>query len=247
LKRFYLKTINMAWIMLVLSIILYEVDYLVSGKALDIAFGFLGNLAFLPIYVLFVTLIIERILREREKLNIRQKMNMVIGVFFSEVGTALMGDYSHFLANRNEFAAQLRVGPQWTNRDFAEAENFLKLHQIEIDCRLGDLAELKKFLIAKRNFMLGLLENPNLLEHDDFTDLLWAVFHLTEELDARENLEELPQSDLDHLASDIRRVFHALTRQWVLYIQHLKADYPYLFSLALRKNPMNPDARVVVM
>jgi len=30
--------------------------------------------------------------------------------------------------------------------------------------------------------LLGLLGNPNLLEHDSFTDLLWAVFHLMEEL-----------------------------------------------------------------
>ena len=49
----------------------------------------------------------------------------------------------------------------------------------------GNLDELKLFLISKRNFLLMLLENPNLLEHDAFTDLLRAVFHLTEELGFR--------------------------------------------------------------
>ena len=105
---------------------------------------------------------------------------------------------------------------------------------------------MKNFLVEKRNFMLGLMENPNLLEHDDFTDLLWAVFHLTEELVGRKRLEGLPESDIEHLAIDIRRVYFTLTRQWVLYMQHLKNDYPYLFSLAVRTNPMNPNAQVEV-
>jgi hypothetical protein len=29
-------------------------------------------------------------------------------------------------------------------------------------------------------------------------------------------------------------------------MQHLKTDYPYLFSLAVRTNPFDPDAKVEV-
>jgi hypothetical protein len=246
MKHFYLKSVNLAWFMLILSAVLYWVDYLVFGKTSEVAAGFLGNLAFLPLYVLLVTLMIERILREREKLGIRQKLNMVMGVFFSEVGTIFLRDFTVFLANRTELAMRLKIGPEWTKRDFQVAAQFLDHHDIEVDCCLGDLSLLKNFLVEKRNFMLGLMENPNLLEHDDFTDLLWAVFHLTEELVGRKRLEGLPESDIEHLAIDIRRVYFTLTRQWVLYMQHLKNDYPYLFSLAVRTNPMNPNAQVEV-
>jgi hypothetical protein len=222
------------------------VDYLVFGKTSEVVAGFLGNLAFLPIYVLFVTLVIERILREREKLGIRQKLNMVIGVFFSEVGTILLRDFTVLLEKRDELASHLRVGPEWTKRDFRRAGRFLGHYDFQVDCFLCDLSSLKDFLVDRRNFMLRLLENPNLLEHDDFTDMLWAVFHLTEELVGRQRLEGLPELDLEHLAGDVRRVFFTLTRQWVFYMQHLKDDYPYLFSLAVRTNPMNPEARVEV-
>jgi 2-oxo-4-hydroxy-4-carboxy--5-ureidoimidazoline (OHCU) decarboxylase len=58
--------------------------------------------------------------------------------------------------------------------------------------------------------MLRMLENPNLLEHDTFTDMLLAVFHVTEELIARETLNELPNSDVDHLTNDIDRAFKTL-------------------------------------
>ncbi|MBI5656126.1 MAG: hypothetical protein HZC44_04605, partial [Geobacter sp.] len=98
----------------------------------------------------------------------------------------------------------------------------------------------------RRQFMLGLMGNPNLLEHDEFTDLLWAVFHLIEELEARQNFIGLPEADLDHLSGDIRRAYVNLLRQWLVYMQHLKNDYPYLFSLAVRTNPLNPEARVVI-
>jgi hypothetical protein len=30
-------------------------------------------------------------------------------------------------------------------------------------------------------------------------------------------------------------------------MQHLKSDYPYLYSLAVRMNPMDPEARPEVM
>ena len=50
------------------------------------------------------------------------------------------------------------------------------------------LHELREFLLAKRPFILALLQNPSLLEHDTFTDLLWAVCHLTEELECRSDI-----------------------------------------------------------
>jgi hypothetical protein len=242
MRQFYLKTANLAWFMLILSVVLYGMDYLIFGKTSEVVSSFLGNLAFLPLYVLLVTLIIERILKEREKLAMMQKMNMVIGVFFSEVGTSLMRDFTGFLLHYEELAVRLRVTLQWNKQDFAAAADFLACHDFTVDCHGADLAGLKLFLMDKRAFLLGLLENPNLLEHDEFTDLLWAVFHLTEELVARHRVDALPDTDLDHLALDIQRVYRTLTRQWLQYMLHLKVDYPYLFSLAVRTNPMDPEA-----
>ncbi len=94
--------------------------------------------------------------------------------------------------------------------------------------------------------MLILLENPNLLEHDDFTDLLWAVFHLTEELLKRDNLENLTAADYEHLSLDIERAYSRLVKEWLHYMQHLLENYPYLFSLAIRTNPFDKDASVEI-
>lgn len=234
-------------LMLVTSATLYTLDYFIFGQGREIGFGLLGNLAFLPIYVLFVTLMIERVLKERDKEALRQKMNMVIGVFFSEVGTTLLRDGFSFLVDGEQLSERVRITASWSERDFKELATFLAKADLHIDSSLCDLSELKGFLVSRRGFLLGLLENPNLLEHDGFTDLLWGVFHLLEELEARRSLTGLSQPDMDHLSGDIRRAYTHLLSQWVVYLKHLKDDYPYLFSLAVRNNPLNPDARVEIM
>ena len=104
----------------------------------------------------------------------------------------------------------------------------------------GNLDALKGLLIEKRSFFLRLLENPVLLEHEAFSDLLWAVSHLTEELANRQDVGQLPDTDYAHLAGDIKRAYVLLVVQWVDYMSHLKTNYPYLFSLAMRTNPFDP-------
>jgi hypothetical protein len=102
------------------------------------------------------------------------------------------------------------------------------------------------FLTAEKQFLLSLLGNPNLLEHETFTELLWAVFHLAEELGNRQDVSSLPASDYDHLIGDIKRVYVLLGSEWLSYMKHLQENYPYLFSLAVRTNPFNPAARAEI-
>jgi hypothetical protein len=240
------RRVQVSPIFLLLALVsaaLYGIDYLIFGRAGEIGFGLLGNLAFLPVYVLFVTLMIEQLLKRRERESLRQKLNMVVGVFFSEVGTPLLKACRAFVKESPELMALLKVSPQWRPEDYQRSIGYLQQHDIHVNSRSGDLAELKSFIVARRGFMLGLLENPSLLEHDEFTDLLWAVFHLLEELEARPDLSRLPENDLDHLSGDIKRAYGHLLRVWVAYLQHLQRDYPYLFSLAVRLNPLDPEAR----
>jgi hypothetical protein len=233
-------------ILAVVSTLLYLLDYFIIGSARDIASSFIGNLAFLPIYVIFVTLMIEQIMRERERQNIMRKLNMVIGVFFSEVGNRLLNELSAYVVMCDELRSRLLVNGQWKEDDFLRAQEYLRSHNPRIDCSGCNKQQLKEFLVSKRSFLVGLLENQSLLEHEKFTDLLWAVFHLVEELDARQSFDSMSTADMDHINGDIKRAFGYLSREWVLYMKHLKQDYPYLFSLAVRLNPMleHPDPLV---
>ncbi len=225
------------------SLFFYSLDYLLLGSAKELAIWFLGNIAFLPIYVIIVTLMIERVLKERERHAIMRKLNMVIGVFFSEIGNRLLRELSVYVSGCDELKRHLRVDGSWKERDYNAAVEYLQKCPITIESSHCEKVILKKFMIEKRGFLVSLLENQNLLEHEEFTDLLWSVFHLVEELEARDSFDNMPQSDIDHINGDIKRVFGYLSREWVRYMEHLKTDYPYLFSLAVRLNPMidSPD------
>ena len=101
---------------------------------------------------------------------------------------------------------------------------------------------MRDFLAAQRRTLVSLLENPILLEHENFTEHLQAIFHVNEELGARPNFDHLPQPDRKHLTGDINRAYGSLVGQWLGYMLYLQQHYPYLFSLAVRTNPFNPEA-----
>lgn len=188
----------------------------------------------------------ELMLSNREYRNRMEKLNMVMGAFLSEVGNKLLSEFSLADTGLDEIGSSLNIRGTWSDGDFSAALKAVNGHNPRITMELIDIEALSNLLSEKRNFLLRLLENPILLEHESFTDLLWAVFHLTEELEARRGRTALPDQDLSHLSGDIKRANKLLVCQWLHYMQHLKKKYPYLFSLAVRTNPFNKQADPVI-
>ena len=244
--RRYSTFIILAGIFIFLSALAYYVHYLIFRDVHHIFIYMVGDLAFLPLEVFLVVIVIERILARRERQAILEKLNMVIGAFFSDVGTELLNRLLGCFEKRSEICQQLAVNQNWTRTDFKKAIAFANSLEDKPYCLGIDLEELRAFLIQKRPFLLGLLENPNLLEHERFTALLWATFHLAEELEARPSMKNLPEVDIEHLAGDIKRVYGHLAAEWLFYVGHLKLNYPFLFSLVVRTHPFQEHPSPVV-
>ncbi len=228
------------------SAILYITHYLIFRDVHHIFIYLLGDLAFLPLDVFLVVIVIERILNSREKRTVQQKLNMVIGAYFSEVGNDCLRNFLPALDNRVEIINHLKITSKCTHKDFVQAQLFTQTTPYRADVARLDLVETRSFLVSRRVFLLRLLENPNILENERFTDLLWATFHLTEELESRTNFKDLPPGDLKHLSIDSDRMYRHLLGEWVSYVEHLKNKYPYLYSLVLRVHPFqeHPSATV---
>ena len=167
----------------VLSVVFYFLHYSIFRDSHHIFIYLLGDIAFVPIEVLLVTLIIHRLLSMREKRALLEKLNMIIGSFFTEVGTRLLTYFSDFDSKLDSIKRDLVVKDDWTGEEFAT--------------------------VSKR-------------------------------------LRELPDTDLEHLAGDIKRAYSLLVHQWLDYMKHLKDHYPYLFSLAMRTNPFDEKASPIV-
>lgn len=238
--------ILMGVLLIGLSAGLYVLQIRIFHSKRDTFFYLFQDLAFIPIQVLLVTVIVDQVLRIREKLAMMNKLNMVIGTFFSEAGARLLRSFSGFDHHLDKLRNDLLVTNDWTDQKFSLTAKDIPRYEYRIDCGKGDLAELKRFLDGKREFLLRLLANPNLLEHESFTELLWAVFHLADELTAREDVTQLSRPDSEHIAGDIRRAYIILIVEWLAYMKHLKSEYPYLFSLAVRMNPFDPCASATI-
>lgn len=205
-----------------------------------------GDVAFLFLQILLVTMVIDELIQRNRRDELRQKLNMVIGAFFAQSGRDLIGLLA--CADRNLVSVRddLVPRPSWTAADYARARGAFAAHVPDMDLTVEFLTGLDERLAADRAYFLGLISNQALLEHGSFTDLLWAVTHLSEELSARPSLSDLPNADTAHLAVDVKRAFVALGSEWLGYLEHLQANYPHLFSLAVRMNPLDPTARVTI-
>ena len=228
-------------VLLLLSTVFYVIHYLTFRDPHHLFIFLVGDIAFVFIEVLIVTMIIHELLDYRDRKAKLHRLNMVIGAFFSEIGTELLRRFSRF--DRN--SGRIRSGPDGF-KDWLNARGRCETYQPAVDLKQGDLKALQDFFMTKRPFMLVLIQNSNLLEHDSFSDLLWAVFHLGEELLYREDVAHMTNADRRHLEIDMQRAYTALIVHWVNHMRHLKGAYPHLFSLAARMNPFDPNASPVV-
>ena len=231
---------------LLASSIMYLIDYLMFRDSHQLLIQLIDDLSFIPISVFIVVVVLERLLARQEKLLLLNKLNMVVGAFFSEVGNTLIHKILNSYERNEEISKSLSINSSWTRAHFKSAIASSASIVSEPNGRVINFEDLKAFLTSKRQFLLNLLENPNLMEHDKFSDLLWAIFHLAEELEARPSVADLSGPDLKHLEGDIGRLYGQLISQWLSYAEHLKDKYPYLFSLTVRMNPFlsKPSATI---
>jgi hypothetical protein len=234
-------------ILVTVTLLLMTVHYLVFQDSHHLFIYFLGDLAFVPIEVLCVTLIIDQMMESREQQKRMEKLNMVIGIFFSRVGTPLLSQLSRADPCAGPLREQVNAGTDWTPERFRALHAGFEAWSCKVDPARIDMNQLREFLLGNEDFLLRIVENPMVFEHETFTDLLLAVAHLTEELKARDNLLRSPPSDMAHLTGDLERVYLRMVPEWLKYMEYLHRSYPYLFSLAMRQNPFDEAAKVEIV
>lgn len=212
-----------------------------SGKMLAIFVIIAGGISFLGV----VANTTELLLSQREKRLRKQKLNIVSGVFFSELGNELLHYITRHDANRSRLMKFTHITPHWDDKDFQRARRLFRKYHFTIQIPRHRFIEVKSILCKNPNLLIQLLLNPTIIEHEEFTDLLQSVSHLKEECLYRKDLNQIIDLDEKHLCIDLSRVYQHLSLQWLTYVEHLKECYPFLFSLAVRNNPfLDSDAEI---
>lgn len=143
--------------LIALSAVVYFIHYLIFRDAHHIFIYMIGDIAFVFVEVLMVTLIIHRLLSLREKRAILEKLNMVIGAFFSELGTRLLQSFSSLDADSEKITKHLVLTAPWSNKDLLAVGKLLEDHDYTVEAEKDALEELQAFLVGRRSFVLRLL------------------------------------------------------------------------------------------
>ena len=171
-------------LMVLLIIIIYGSNYLVLGDAEHIISYVWTHLGFIPVDILLVAFLLDEIIERKEKEAMLEKLDMLMSTFFSEVGNELINQ----LSTVNKYKAStenLKSIKNWEDKDYENKLNELKSSTVDfsaIDMGLEDreefLENLRTLLVDKREFIINLINNPNLLEKEEFTGLINAILHL---------------------------------------------------------------------
>ncbi|MCY6369903.1 hypothetical protein [Clostridium ganghwense] len=233
----YKDQISLAIILLISSILLYTINYMMFHDIHHILVFLTEDLAFIPIEILIVTLIIDKFIERREKRKLFQKLNMLIGVFFNEVGEEMLRLFINADPNVDKIRNKLIVTNGWKDEDYKKIKEITKSYEYKIISKKIYLDNIEALLCNNKEFFIKLLENPILLEHETFTELLQALFHLYGEVITRRRTPHLIEQDIQHIGGDVERAYALLAYEWVIYMQYLQNEYPYLFYTAMIHNP----------
>ena len=119
--------------MLVLSVIFYVAHFLIFRDSHHIFMFLLSDIAFVFIEVFLVTIIIHQVLHEWEKQSHLKKINMVIEIFFSEIGRRLLIYLSNYDENIDKIHDFLIVKNQGENINFKRALKEVKNYKAHIN------------------------------------------------------------------------------------------------------------------
>jgi hypothetical protein len=233
------RLIRTGLFLLALSVALHGLHFLIFKDLHHIMVYLLGDIAFIPLEVFLVTVVIDQLLEKKEKEKRMEKMHMLIGLYFQELGLNLLKVLVLADEKRTDFQGPCQVGMNWNSKDFRRLEQWLSKRKMEVNSTQIDYDYLYLMLREQKSLMVSLISNPTLIEHENFSELLIAVNHLQDEMALRERLKDRPdyQPDLKHWKSDLERVYALSAIQWIRYIEHLKENYPFLYNAARVTNP----------
>lgn len=215
-------------VLILLSLAMFYVHYAIFGQLENTLYYSFMSICIIPINILTVTIVFEKLMERQKKIERLGKLNMLVGLFFSDVGYSLLKIFSQ--ADNDIYDLTI----DYNNIKSARAA--FKAHKHNIIWEKIDYTELQQIVLDSKDVLSSLLSNENILEHEKFTNLLLALMHLRDEL-VLLRFSDLSYDDCLHVRGDVIRVYVALTAQWIEYLEHLKVKYPYMYTGAIKLSP----------
>jgi len=228
-------------ILITCAVVIYSIKNIFYGDHHS-SFKFIFNaLGILPVNLLLMTFIFNKLLTVHNRDEKRKKRDMLMGVFFSECGCKILRMMAKLDTNKEQLYNCSSKPDLWEGKHYENIRKTFQNYRSSFRASASDLSTIHTFLNDYHRYILTLINHPALVDHGGFADLIWSLFHLEDELNRRPDFSSLPLTDMEHLQGDLSRVYENILIQWMDHIVYLKNNYPYLFSLAMRTSPFNPE------
>lgn len=226
-----------------LSVLLHVLHIIIFKDAHHLMKFLVADIAFIPLEVFFVSLVLDQLIEKREHRQTVKKINMLVGLFYQELGNDLL---SMIVSVDNSISFEdTKVNMQWDDQKYLNLRNTITKHIYKIDIKKLDLLAVDVLIREYQPMIMNLITNEALFEHAQFTEVLMSVSHLSEELRHRP-LSNLSKHDFSHIKIDMERVYKNLAIVWVDYLKYLQSEYPYLYRSAVTNNPFDLRARAEI-
>ena len=159
------ETIGIGVGLIGLSLILHFIHFLIFRDLHHILIFLFADIAFIPMEVFFTTVVIDKLLENREKTHLLEKLNMLIGVFYTELGTKLLTEITKSDRNEINNISNGIIIDTWDDKSFKNIQTYLLEYDYKVDVTKLDLNNIRAKLDENKNLLVNLISNGNLLEH----------------------------------------------------------------------------------
>lgn len=214
---------------LVLSMIsgcIYGLQVLLFHDLRNTEFYIMQDLAFIPISIAITTVVVGNIVARRSREEAAEKAGMLRTMFFSDIGRILMKKIN---------AISEPSIPVYSGKGMSvqKQQEIIRSTAVTVHTDRDTYEFIRAFLNEKKQDLITLSGNNNLMDQDDFTQLLGGLFHLLDEFSLRGSYEELSESDISHMNDDFARVLILLGTNLAASAEFQKKHFPDFYQKAI--------------
>ncbi len=221
-------------VLIAISALIYTLQILIFHDSQTTAFYIMQDLAFMPVSIAFTTIMLGELMNQREKKERIEKTRMLTSSFFTEMG----GQLTDLLLSRARYDESLKGLLRGNSQDEITTEQARKQIReipLTVDIDEENFNKVKEIIQDRQIALLVLSSNPVLLENEIFTEMLWGIFHLSDEFRLRGDFEKLTPSDIEHYNEDFARELRLLLINGAGNARYLRETYPNFYTTAVTK------------
>lgn len=187
----------------------------------------------IPINAILTTFLLDSIFKCILRRKERKKINMLIDIFYSEIGNDILKVISKADKCAERIKCLSTIKKEWLIGeyqkifdDFDNFENCLDIDKLDLDL-------LRKLLEDATPISIHFLTNTSLQDREEFKEIVLAILHLKKDLDYK----DIENDKSGYIKKEIEELYLLLSKRWMNYMYHLEEFKPRLFERALLNSP----------